>query len=591
MFLVYPILFMIIIVFSFFNINTFIILLFDVTQVSTEASSFLDKRCRSRGQSLSTVIPQGSPQAIQLINKLLAVDPVIRPTAHQALTFDYLKDAEILCDYEKQYLQRPPSTLFDFESEKYSLEQLKELIVGEVRLSAVSNQELRAKLGMPEEEPLPIETIKKIEEVIPTAVINHPAPSDIPAVARGTISFNAVTNATAFAQAAAVAAQAAAATTQRRMSSSNNDIKASVGANGNKYDFHNGPRDNEGRSLRRTSASEPSNSNHQNNVVNNTKTIDSSTTLNEQYLAREAQMDTNTTQRANIGSKILFSSSSNNTTTPSNIAAIARDVDAVKIAKSTTTTSSTTTTNSNTASRRLSEGNSLRQASTSEKADRVSQRSSTGGMQSERTSERTSGSVNGNVTAETPQTAPYGHVLSTISRGPKTPSPRKMDVIMAKGAKAKKQSLESGANEDRNDDKIQATASSDALTAANIDNNANGGNTNSSSSFLKNRHFGFMRSATTSSSRPISANENSNSNSNSNNSSVRSADGQGGQTAGLSSLLSQFSGRYQSLSSRAKSAAGTGPAAAVDRSGELITKPVALKPVRTIASTVPQATV
>ena len=583
---------MIIIVFSFFNINTFIILLFDVTQVSTEASSFLDKRCRSRGQSLSTVIPQGSPQAIQLINKLLAVDPVIRPTAHQALTFDYLKDAEILCDYEKQYLQRPPSTLFDFESEKYSLEQLKELIVGEVRLSAVSNQELRAKLGMPEEEPLPVETIKKTEEVIPTAVISHPVPSDIPAVARGTISFNAVTNATAFAQAAAVAAQAAAATTQRRMSSSNNDIKASVGANGNKYDFHNGPRDNEGRSLRRTSASEPSNSNQQNNVVNNTKTIDSSTTLNEQYLAREAQMDTNTTQRANIGSKILFSSSSsNNTTTPSNIAAIARDVDAVKIAKSTTTTSSTTTTNSNTASRRLSEGNSLRQASTSEKADRVSQRSSTGGMQSERTSERTSGSVNGNVTAETPQTAPYGHVLSTISRGPKTPSPRKMDVIMAKGAKAKKQSLESGANEDRNDDKIQATASSDALTAANIDNNANGGNTNSSSSFLKNRHFGFMRSATTSSSRPISANENSNSNSNSNNSSVRSADGQGGQTAGLSSLLSQFSGRYQSLSSRAKSAAGTGPAAAVDRSGELITKPVALKPVRTIASTVPQATV
>ena len=555
----------------------------------------MDKRCRSRGQSLSTVIPQGSPQAIQLINKLLAVDPVIRPTAHQALTFDYLKDAEILCDYEKQYLQRPPSTLFDFESEKYSLEQLKELIVGEVRLSAVSNQELRAKLGMPEEEPIPIEIIKKNDEVTPTAVINNTVPSDIPAVARGTISFNAVTNATAFAQAAAVAAQAAAATTQRRMSSSNNDIKAnaSVGANGNKYDFHNGPRDNEGRSLRRTSASEPCNSNNQNNVVNNSKTIDSSTTLNEQYLAREAQMDTNTTQRANVGSKILFSSASNNaTTTPSNIAAIARDVDAVKIAKS----SSSTTTNSNTAPRRLSEGNSLRQASTSEKADKLSQRSSTGGMQSERTSdrisdrtserisERSSGAINGNAIAESQQSAPYGHVLSTVSRGPKTPSPRKMDVIMAKGAKAKKQSLESGANDD------QATASSDNLTAANIDNSANGGgNTNSSSSFLKNRHFGFMRSATASSSRPISANDNSNSNSN--NSSVRSSDGQSGQTAGLSSLLSQFSGRYQSLSSRAKSAAGTGPAAAVDRSGELITKPVALKPVRQLATTVPQTAV
>ena len=155
---------------------------------------------------------------------------------------------------------------------------------------------------------------------------------------------------------------------------------------------------------------------------------------------------------------------------------------------------------------------------------------------------------------------------------------------MAKGAKAKKQSLESGANDD------QATASSDNLTAANIDNSANGGgNTNSSSSFLKNRHFGFMRSATASSSRPISANDNSNSNSN--NSSVRSSDGQSGQTAGLSSLLSQFSGRYQSLSSRAKSAAGTGPAAAVDRSGELITKPVALKPVRQLATTVPQTAV
>ena len=607
-------------------------------QVSTEASSFLDKRCRSRGQALATVIPQGSTQAIQLINKLLAVDPVIRPTAHQALTFEYLKDAEILCDYDKQYLSRPPSTLFDFESEKYSLEQLKELIIGEVRLSAVQNQELRAKLGMVEEEILPLENITKKDEInssnndknntnddVKSNIVNNSnniptggPGSEIPAVVRGTISFNAVTNATAFAQAAAVAAQTAAATTQRRMSNSNsnsnsivnnnnninnNDTKSSVGVNGNKYDFHNGPRDNEGRALRRSSASES------NNNTNNTKMIDSSTTLNEQYLAREAQMDTNTTQRSHPGGKILFDANTNNNTTTNtnNIATISRDVDAVKITKSSTTTAATTNShtntnlnsisNSNNNSRRLSEGNSLRQASTSEKTDKLpfgsSTRNSTGGVSSERGGGGLGLGIGGNVSIDTQQqNAPYGHVLSTVSRGPKTPSPRKMDVIMAKGAKAKKSSLEggvSGHDEERkyNDKYDDKSASADNYSTGIADSSTNNGNMNnntSSSSFLKNRHFGFMRSSTASSSRPISANNDSNNNSN--NSSIRSSDA--AQTAGLSSLLSQFSGRYQSLSSRAKSASGTGPGvAAVDRSNisaELITKPVALKPVRSTSA-------
>ena len=117
-------------------------------ELSLEATSFLDKRCRYRGETLSNVIPDASLEALRLVNKLLSVDPQARPTAAQALSFDFLQDAETLCEYDKKYLSRPPKELFDFEQEKYSLDELKRLIIGEVRISELQNQSMKAKLGM-----------------------------------------------------------------------------------------------------------------------------------------------------------------------------------------------------------------------------------------------------------------------------------------------------------------------------------------------------------------------------------------------------------------------------------------------------------
>ena len=118
-------------------------------ELSAEAGSFLEKRCRSRGQSIASVVPDSSSaDAIHLITKLLSIDPIMRPTAAQALSFDFLTDAETLCDYNKKYLSRPPKELFDFEQEKYSLDELKSLIIGEVRISELQNHALKTKLGM-----------------------------------------------------------------------------------------------------------------------------------------------------------------------------------------------------------------------------------------------------------------------------------------------------------------------------------------------------------------------------------------------------------------------------------------------------------
>ena len=117
-------------------------------ELSAEATSFLEKRCRSRGEPLTNVIPDASLEALRLVDKLLSVNPQARPTAAQALSFEFLEDAETLCEYDKKYLSRPPKELFDFEQEKYSLDELKRLIIGEVRISELQNQALKGKLGI-----------------------------------------------------------------------------------------------------------------------------------------------------------------------------------------------------------------------------------------------------------------------------------------------------------------------------------------------------------------------------------------------------------------------------------------------------------
>lgn len=489
-----------------------------VMQVSTEASSFLEKRCRSRGQSLASVIPQASAHALQLISRLLAVDPVVRPTASQALAFDYLKDAEILCDYEKQYLQRPPSTLFDFESEKYSLEQLRELIVGEVRLSASQNMELRAKLGMVEDDvSQPDLQRRPPQSTAEAAQAARAVPTSTPALTQ------------------TAAAALAGAATQRRMSSSDNKLKYSEAP----------PRDSDGKLLRRASSEDKSNT-----------TIVSDISAIEAQIAREQQMDTNPTQQ-----KMLARAMS----AASNVAAaaLAKEADEAR-AKANLAASS----------------NSHRQSFDGGRPPMNNNSELRTGLDRSATDSNNSS---------------YGNVLSTVSKGPKTPSPKKMDIIMQKGLRAKRSSLEGHVSGSADEEKAQNQNVRDEKGIASSDNKsmqASDTHPAHPSSFLKSRHFGFMRSSSTSAalSRPVSAAD-----------SVTSTRSDPTQNAGLSSLLSQFSGRYQSLSSKAKSAAnasvggGTGTgvssgsgsvAGTMDRpalSSEVLTKPGSSKPARSLS--------
>jgi len=97
--------------------------------MSSEASSFLDRRCQYPGQPLSTFVPNASAEALDLLEGLLQLNPARRPTASDALADHYLSDAQLLCDYSQVHLVRPDREFFEFEQEKFSLEALRAMIV------------------------------------------------------------------------------------------------------------------------------------------------------------------------------------------------------------------------------------------------------------------------------------------------------------------------------------------------------------------------------------------------------------------------------------------------------------------------------
>lgn len=103
--------------------------------LTSEASSFLDRRCKFNGQSLSSFIPQASPSAIELLTGLLQLNPALRPTATEALGKSYLADAQLLNDYTNPANQprQIDETFFDFERNEYSIEALREMIREEVK--------------------------------------------------------------------------------------------------------------------------------------------------------------------------------------------------------------------------------------------------------------------------------------------------------------------------------------------------------------------------------------------------------------------------------------------------------------------------
>jgi hypothetical protein len=116
-------------------------------QVSMEAMTFLNRRCKFPRQNFNDVLPGASPEAVEFISALLCVDPKKRPTAFEALNFKYIMDAETLCDYDEIVLRPPPPSYFEFETAEYSLEQLRDLIHEEV--------EFGGQIGHYTEEPSP----------------------------------------------------------------------------------------------------------------------------------------------------------------------------------------------------------------------------------------------------------------------------------------------------------------------------------------------------------------------------------------------------------------------------------------------------
>ena len=102
-------------------------------EVSTEASSFLDRRCRYAGKALAGFIPQASPEALVLLEDLMDLNPARRPSASRALEYAYVKDAQLLHEYTDNVLpRRVDEKFFDFERQEYSLEALQRMVREEV---------------------------------------------------------------------------------------------------------------------------------------------------------------------------------------------------------------------------------------------------------------------------------------------------------------------------------------------------------------------------------------------------------------------------------------------------------------------------
>lgn len=120
--------------------------------LGTEAVSFLERRCRFPAQRLSRVIPQASPEAIELLDALLAMNPSLRPSAGTALGFRYLAGVPPLADYSNVRIDRPLPEYFDFELEKHSLASLKAMIAEEVTHAA----------GKPTAAPPPASVVREV---------------------------------------------------------------------------------------------------------------------------------------------------------------------------------------------------------------------------------------------------------------------------------------------------------------------------------------------------------------------------------------------------------------------------------------------
>eukprot|EP00826_Nyctotherus_ovalis_P021632 TRINITY_DN1701_c0_g1_i5.p1 TRINITY_DN1701_c0_g1~~TRINITY_DN1701_c0_g1_i5.p1 ORF type:complete len:216 (-),score=70.05 TRINITY_DN1701_c0_g1_i5:172-819(-) len=99
---------------------------------NTQTRNFLRSLEKKQPKPLESLFKNASPDAIDLLSKLLKFDQNKRITVEDALAHPYLKDLHYPADEPTGV----PVTMFDFDFEKFSLttRELKELIYEEVEL-------------------------------------------------------------------------------------------------------------------------------------------------------------------------------------------------------------------------------------------------------------------------------------------------------------------------------------------------------------------------------------------------------------------------------------------------------------------------
>jgi serine/threonine protein kinase len=117
--------------------------------ISSETEQFLAKRCDVRGKTIRAMLPHAAPDAaVQLVDGLINVNPNKRFTAEDGLRAAYVTDAELLYNYDTEYLHTPPPGFFDFERDVYTEDELKAMIVEEVRAGATIAPDARYNDGI-----------------------------------------------------------------------------------------------------------------------------------------------------------------------------------------------------------------------------------------------------------------------------------------------------------------------------------------------------------------------------------------------------------------------------------------------------------
>jgi serine/threonine protein kinase len=103
--------------------------------LSDEAQSFLSRKCTASPKSLRQLYPKVSPEALEMCEKFIELNPNHRPTAENSLQHPFLTNARSAGPIHSQkevHLQTPDLSLFDFENSSNTLAQLKEKIREEV---------------------------------------------------------------------------------------------------------------------------------------------------------------------------------------------------------------------------------------------------------------------------------------------------------------------------------------------------------------------------------------------------------------------------------------------------------------------------